>query len=274
MPGLLPPFLRGDVEPHWLYVRWVRGVPWARTIDRFKSYSIYVTVITMVIVVGGGITAYNSGAEEATAIIILGVAGFAFIIVDFASVLFGIATAREHISKFDLLRMSPLPPELLTKTLYQVAQTRSWRVLVVMQAIRFSVIVISVIFSYRLGGLIVFLLAGIVFVFALWEPVWRIQLTTAIGVMAGVAVDGVTSQWGMGFGLLMLLWVAQGIVGLIPFAMIFLPGFDGTGVNVFFFWVWFAGTPPLMAWGIRYAQRRICHYCLARTSRHILEPAS
>ncbi|MEM6527189.1 MAG: hypothetical protein AAF653_02780, partial [Chloroflexota bacterium] len=75
MPGLL----RGDVEPHWLYVRWVRGVPWAGTKQNLHSYSLWTSILTIVIIASGGLAGYSSGAQELVFVIILGVAGFAFI---------------------------------------------------------------------------------------------------------------------------------------------------------------------------------------------------
>ncbi|MEL6270681.1 MAG: hypothetical protein AAFV33_13255 [Chloroflexota bacterium] len=279
MPGFLPPFLRGDLKPHWLYARWVRSVPWANTTQRLQNYAVFVSIATVVLVATGGLMGYGSGAEGATITIVLAIAGFMFIIVDFASVLFGIATAREHISKFDLLRMSPIPPELLTETLQQVALTRAWRVLVVMQAIRMAIV--TGVFTF--GIMLVVFMAVITFgagaiwivslvALALGEPVWRIKLTTALGVMAGVTVEGTTSQWGIGFGMLLLLWLAQGIVALLPFAILLLPVVtDNDGAIPFFLWLTI--TLPLMTWGIRRVQHRVCDYCLARVSRHIVEPA-
>ena len=268
MPGLLPPFLRHLTQNDWLYYWLVRNIAFAATVKRFHNFALQVTMgvifATLAALALSWLTRWPAGYW-----LVVGAAVLLFVVVDFASIFFGVTSARSQSTQVDLLRMSPLPPERFIEAVHQLAQAQAWRVLLIMQGMRFALLAalftvgimavgVVVIFTFGAGALWVVILLALL----LGEPVWRLQALTAIGIMAGMRMSDRGTAWGTALGLMLAAWVVQGLVALAPIfvARIFI---DGGSI---FFVVPLTIVLITMTWSIRTAQHWLRDVCLRRAA--------
>lgn len=231
-PGLLPPFLRGALlplflrgvfwrgeKPGWLYAFMVRRVLWGNTPAALSSYAWIVSLVSVGLT-AGGLLLFMQARWELGVWLILAVAGLLFTVVDFAAVAFGIVTAQAHDAQFDLLRMTPIGAGLLVNAMHQTAQTRTWRVLVVMQAMRLAVLALAFTLGISIVVLAVLFTGGVwmlpMLLLVVSEPLWRLEMITALGVMAGIRGHSTAERWGVGLGGMLAVWVAQGMLAVLP----------------------------------------------------------
>lgn len=266
MPRLLPPFLR-SYEGSWLYRFFVRDVLWANTWNNLDRYSSFVTLGTVVFTLVWLGTSYISG-WVAGVWLIIGAAFFLFVPVDFAAIYFGIVSANERASQLDLLRLASVRSEYLVEALHQAAQTRTWRFLIVMQAIRATLMLTACILAFILG------IIGIVFfgVLLFAEPIWRLQMMTAIGLMAGIRGQTTSAQWGTALSLMFGVWVAHGLLVVIPLLLARALPEDSDA--------WLALTcmvlpavPVVATFIVMWGHTHLCDWCLRATIRYLDNPA-
>ncbi len=263
MPGLLPPFLRDTGRNLWLY-RWLaRNVAGARSVNHLETNMGMLSVAVGLFTIVALLSSWSAGWETGFALVI-GAAGLLFIIVDFASVFFGVAVARSQSAQLDLLRMTPLKPLFFVESLHQVAQVQTWRVFVIMQSIR--LILVAAMFTVGIMATFVMIVftfgAGLVWVVVLLalllgEPIWRLQMMTAIGVMAGLRATSSGAAWGTGLGLMFAVWIGQGMLGTLPFIIM-----RASAMDTFWFIVPLTLVLVAMTWAIWWGQRQLRNFCL------------
>lgn len=132
--------------------------------------------------------------------------------------------------RWDLLRLTAMESKQIVAAKYGVAQVRAWRTMVLIVALRITVVLMGGLtialgifsdpgryFSLDLPPLVAaFLLinaagcAG----FYIVEPFWRMRTVTAIGLAVSARVGHIVSSVVFGVGALAIFWLAQGFVAL------------------------------------------------------------
>lgn len=273
MPGLLPPFLRRlyGTEPDWLYRYLSRNVRWGQTRTHLANMSLSLSIITIAITVILGLFSWLFRSSIGVWLL-SGFVGFSFIIVDIASIAFAIIGMRSGKEHLDLLTLSHIQPIYFIKAQHQVAQTRTWRILIVMQALRSTLVIIAFTFGIMLivvtviftfGGGLLWIAALVVL--ALWEPIWRLQMMTAFGVMVASFQRNAIITWMSGLALMFGTWIAHGILGIIPFWILR----EGNDTDLL---IMMTLALPIIAGVIWYGQHRLRDMCLKIATDHIFKP--
>ena len=262
MPGLLPPFMRRNAYS-WLYTYLAKRIRWGSTPTLLEQYALIVSLLAIVLTgILLGISWLNDLEEGFW--LVAGVGVLLFVIVDIASVAFGITMTQSQSVNRDLIRLSPITPAHFVESMWQAAQTQTWRILVVMQAIRLTLLIVGGILAVpMLVFIVAFTFGGGLLWIASWlflivsEPIWRLQAMTAIGIYSGIGGESTTTRWLTGLGLMVAVWLAQGAIALIPIGITR----SGGDTGILF---WLTIILPAMTFAIRWSQLRIRDLCLGR----------
>jgi hypothetical protein len=224
MPGLLPPFLRIG-KTTWLYDFLVRNVRWGNDATTLRNYSakVYGIVGLASFIVLFLLTRQLNRVYGFQGIYIpLAIVTLPFIVIDVTSIWFGVQASQLMRDELELVTLAPFEPKEVIEAQSRLAQTRTWRLLVVMQAVRGAFLIVTLLLGIYFWMLVIPLtFCGFLAVIplALFEPIWRLEMMTAIGVMAGTRHAHKRAQlWG--FGLMFAVWLGQGFLGLIPIFMV------------------------------------------------------
>ncbi len=138
---------------------------------------------------------------------------FAFPIVDFVTVFYAVNSIRSDIDrevKFDLLRITPVPPATYASARVALARVQAWRVFVLMWQLRLLCCVLLVaaagvglfvsppdlndsaaLFAFST----VLLGAGVAFVMFIGEPLWRFRYFSTLGASFAVRFRNPFTAW-------------------------------------------------------------------------------
>ena len=222
MPRLLPPFMQEDRSLSWLYHFLARNVRWGSNPHTLMTYTLWVTLIAIsstLIVLWLG---WTSGTSAGVYLVITTGALF-FMVVDIAAITFGLSATSNPAVQSEILLTTTIDPKLYVQSLWQVAQTQTWRVLIVMQAIRIVLVCLAIIMSFWVVVLAVFFTLGgalVLIILALSEPIWRLQAMTAIGVLAGIQGKNPIMRWIIAQSLMLSMWVLHAVIALVLYGVI------------------------------------------------------
>ena len=266
MQQILPSFMRNR-NLSWLYRFHARSVRWGNTPFALERYSYRASIITVVITLSLLIvsrqTLYMPGfyVTVAAAVIL-------FMVVDIASITFALSLTTPQQTQRDLLHITTIPPQLYVEARWQLVQTRTWRLLIVMQAIRLSLAIFLFIYGF---WFIIFTVlstfgAGILlFVLALAEPFWRVQSISAVGVYADAVGRTPRVRWLIGIGMMLAVWFIVTVLLLIP---LFVLRFNAVGSPP----VYFIFALPLITYLIRRLHITLRGWCLNRAMLQFTVP--